>query len=58
MMKEGMTLKELIELLTDIMSEVGEDIEVVATDHETEEPYTPVISYGPDKDGVRRLRVC
>jgi hypothetical protein len=53
-----MTLKEFIEELTDIASEVGEEVEVVATNNESGETYTPVISVGTDRDGVRRLRVC
>lgn len=48
-----MTIKDLIELLTEIQSEEG-NIEVVAT-AETGETYTPAIGWGPDKDGVRRV---
>ncbi len=53
-----MTIKALIEELTEIAGEEGDELEVVATDHESGETYTPVISIGPDKDGVRRMRVC
>lgn len=54
----GMTIKNLIEMLTEIMSEEGPDMEVVATEPVTGEQYTPVLSWGPSKDGVRRLSVC
>lgn len=55
-----MTLREFIDELLDMAADetIGETIEVVATDEESGETYTPVISIGPDKDGVRRLRVC
>lgn len=53
-----MTIKELIEELTEMMGEEGEALEVVAIDQETGETYTPVIAIGPDKDGVRRMRVA
>lgn len=55
-----MTLREFIETLEDLASDetVGDQIEVVAHDDETGEPYTPVIAVGPDKDGVRRLSVA
>lgn len=54
----GMTIKDLIEELTEIMSEEGPDMEVVARNQETDEPYTPVLAWGPDKDGVRRLSIA
>lgn len=54
-----MSLQQFIDLLQDLASDeaVGDQIEVVATDETTGETYTPVISVGPDKDGVRRLFV-
>jgi hypothetical protein len=54
-----MTLREFIQCLEDLVSDdaAGDSIEVVATNPETGETYTPVISVGPDRDGVRRLFV-
>lgn len=52
-----MTLKEYIEVLTDLAEEEFDTLEVVATDPDSGETYTPVISVGPDKDGVRRMFV-
>ena len=52
-----MTLRDFIELLTDLAeNEAGWDIEVVAHADDNE-PYTPVVSIGTDRDGVRRLAV-
>lgn len=55
-----MTLREFIDSLEDLASDIpeGDQIEVVAIDHESREPYTPVISVGVDRDGVRRLSVA
>lgn len=54
-----MTLREFIECLEDIVADEpqGDQIEVVATDAESGETYTPVISLGTDPDGIRRVRV-
>lgn len=49
-----MTLKEFIDVLHDLAGDEP-DVEVVCTDHETNESYTPAVGIGPDKDGVRRL---
>jgi len=49
-----MTLKEFIEVITDLASDQL-DVEVVCTDRETGESYTPAVGIGPDKDGIRRL---
>ncbi len=51
-----MTLKQFIDELTEIMHEESEGLEVVATDQESRETYTPIISVSVDNDGVRRLR--
>ena len=51
-----MTLRDLIDELEYLTLTEGELIEVVATADDNE-PYTPVISVGKDKDGVRRVRL-
>lgn len=54
-----MTLRDLLLILEELISDgsASDQIEVVATaaDGET---YTPVISIGTDRDGVRRLRLA
>jgi hypothetical protein len=54
-----MTLREFIECLEFMVRDEphGDQIEVVATDADTGEIYTPVISLGTDHDGVRRVHV-
>jgi hypothetical protein len=54
-----MTLREYIDSLEELISDdgVSPDIEVVAIPPNLGESYTPVISVGYDKDGVRRLFV-
>lgn len=54
-----MTVREFIEGLLDIVADGphGDQTEIVATDSESGEIYTPVIAAGPDKDGVWRVHI-